>query len=332
LSEPTLLLSQGQIADLLDMDTVLEIVERVYRCHGKSQVVFPPKLTLDLGESGGWPSYGGFMNAMPAYLGDVDIAGIKWVGGFRDNPTNGLPYITGLIILSNPRTGAFTAVMDGAHITALRTGASSAIFAKYLADPDSRVLGIIGAGTQGRMQLRALSKIFKFSRVYIADINESRLNEYCREMKNEGFHNIHPVSSSEEAVCKADIVCTVTAASEPLVKREWIKQGALVIGAGSHQELSPEVILQADKIVVDNWEQAAHRGALAALVEKGQLAHKDLHADMGEIVTGKKPARQAADELIIAVPVGLGSIDIACAYEVHQRAANAKIGSYFQFV
>jgi ornithine cyclodeaminase/alanine dehydrogenase len=332
MSELTLLLSYQEVARLLDLDTVLEIVERVYRCHGRSQVVFPPKLTLDLGEGGGWPGYGGFMNAMPAYLGDIDVAGIKWVGGFRSNPSNGLPYISGLIVLTNPHNGLFTAVIEGGLITALRTGAASAVFAKHLAVPTSRVLGIVGAGAQGRMQLRALSRVFDFSEVRVFDIDEARLHEFCLEMENEGFRNLAPMSDVQSVASDADILCTVTASHEPLVQSGWIKSGALVIAAGSYQELTEESILRASKIVVDNWEQATHRGALATIIKEGRLTREGLHADMGEITTGKKPARTSKDEIILAVPVGLGSIDIACAHEVYQRAVKAGAGSQFRFV
>jgi ornithine cyclodeaminase/alanine dehydrogenase len=328
----SLLITQEEIKSLLDLPSVLNIVERTYRSHGEGKVILPPKLTLDLGEGAPWPPYQAFMNAMPAYLGDVDVAGIKWVGGFKGNPAKGLPYITGMILLINPKNGMFIAVLEGAHITALRTGAASAVFAKFLARQDSSVLTIIGAGMQGRMHLRALSQVFNLTEVRVTDIDEARLQEYCRSMAAEVRVNIRAARSLEEAVRGADIVCTVTAASEPLVRKEWLKSGVLVIGAGSYQELEADVILRADKIVVDNWAQASHRGALAGLVGAGELRHENVYGDIFEIVAGRKAGRETDDESIVGVPVGLGSLDIACAYEAYERALKQGAGTRFRFV
>jgi len=332
MEDSTLLINQSQIESLLDLPSVLKITEQIYRSHGEGKVVLPPKLTLDLGESAPWPPYKAFLNAMPAYLGDADVAGIKWVGGFQGNPAKGLPYITGMILLVNPKNGMFIAVLDGAYITSLRTGAQSAVFAKFLARKDSTVLTIIGAGTQGRMHLRALSQVFNFTEVRVTDINKAHLEDFCRTMAAEVRVNIRAAGSPEEAVRGADIVCTVTAACEPLVRKEWLKRGSLVIGAGSYQELDGDVILGANKIIVDNWAQASHRGALAGLVGAGKLSPENIYSDIFEIVVGRKAGRENEDENIIAVPVGLGSLDIACAYEAYQRALKQGIGTPFRFV
>ena len=127
MNSSTLLITQEQVKSLLDMPTVLKIVEQVYRSHGEGKVIMPTKITLDLGEGRPWPPYKGFMNAMPAYLGNVDIAGIKWAGGFQDNYRIGLPYISAMILLINPKNGAFIAAMDGAYITAIPFGTGFAM-------------------------------------------------------------------------------------------------------------------------------------------------------------------------------------------------------------
>jgi ornithine cyclodeaminase/alanine dehydrogenase len=332
IDDSTLLLSQKQVKALLDMPSVIDIVEKVFRWHDEAKVIFPPKLTLDLGESQPWPPYHGFVNAMPAYIGELDVAGIKWVGGFQGNPANGLPYISALILLMNPRNGLFTAVIEGAYITALRTGAASAIFAKYLARNDSTMLAVLGAGVQGRMQLRAMSIIFNFEEVRVTDIDRRRAEEYAREMTEELGLNVRVANSCEAAIAGADIVCTVTSSTEPLVKKAWLKEGSLVIGCGSHQELESEVILTANKIVVDNWAQASHRGALAAVVGERRLSESQIYGEIGSIVTGRKSGRASASEHIVAVPVGLGSADVACAHEALRRALARGVGDRFQFV
>jgi len=332
MSPSTLLINQEQVKSLLDMPTGLKIVERVYRSHGEGKVIMPTKITLDLGEGRPWPPYKGFMNAMPAYLGDVDVAGIKWAGGFQDNYKIGVPYLSGMILLINPQNGAFIAVMDGIYITAVRTGAASAVCAKVLARRDASVLGIIGAGVQGRMHLRAFQQVFQLKEVRIFDINEKAVEAYREEMTAELGLNILPKKSYQDVVDGADIVCTVTIGDEPMVRQKWLKKGSLVISAGSYQELEPEVVLSADKIVVDHWGQASHRGELAKLVETGKLGEKDIHAEIGEILVGKKKGRERDDETILAVPIGLGSLDIGCAFEVYRKAKEKGVGTPFSFV
>jgi len=332
MSQSTLLINQEQIKSLLDMPTVLKIVERVYRSHGEGKVVMPPKVTLNLGEHDAWPFYRAALNAMPAYLGHVDIAGMKWAGGFRNNEKIGLPFISAMILLINPKTGAFIAVMDGAYITAVRTGAASAICAKTLARKDASVLGIIGAGVQGRMHLRAFHQIFKLKEVRVIDIKEDVLEKYTQEMKAELGLNILPKKTCREVVEGADLVCTVTIADETLVRKEWLKKGILIVSAGSYQELEPEVVLSADKIVVDNWAQTSHRGELAKLVEAGKIGEKNIHAEIGDILAGKKKGRERDDENILAVPIGIGSLDIACAFEVYRKALEKKMGTPFSFI
>jgi alanine dehydrogenase len=332
MSQTTLLINQEQIKSLLDMPTVLKIVEQVYRSHGEGKVVMPTKITLDLGEGRPWPPYKGFMNAMPAYLGDVDIAGIKWAGGFQDNYKIGLPYISAMILLINPKNGTFLAAMDGAHITAVRTGAASAICAKALARKDASILGIIGAGVQGRMHLRAFQQVFKLKEVRVFDTKEGAAKKYREEMTAELGLNILPKRSYQEVTEGADIVCTVTIGDEPMVKKKWLKKGSLVISAGSYQELDPDVVLSADKIVVDHWGQASHRGELAKLVEAGKIGDKNIHAEIGDILAGKKRGRERDDENILAVPIGLGSVDIGCAVEVYRKAKEKGMGTLFSFV
>jgi ornithine cyclodeaminase/alanine dehydrogenase len=332
MSHTTLLINQEQVKSLLDMPTALKIVEQVYRAHGEGKVVMPTKITLDLGEGRPWPPYKGFMNAMPAYLGDVDIAGIKWAGGFQDNYKMGLPYISAMILLINPKNGTFLAAMDGAHITAVRTGAASAICAKALTRKDASILGIIGAGVQGRMHLRAFQQVFKLKEVRVFDTKEGAAEKYREEMTAELRLNILPKRSYQEVVEGADIICTVTVGDEPMVKKKWLKKGNLIISAGSYQELDPDVVLSADKIVVDHWGQASHRGELAKLVEAGKIGEKNIHAEIGDILAGKKKGRERDDENILVVPIGLGSVDIGCAVEVYRKAIEKGTGTPFSFV
>lgn len=308
------MISKEQVERVLTMKKSIELVEKVYAAHGNDQVLMPAKITLDTGEGNDWPPYGGSYNAMPAYIGgDVDISGIKWVWGFNDNRAKGIPYIGGVIILNEARTGEVLAIMDGSYITDIRTGASAGVAARYLARKDSRVLAIIGAGVQGKMNARAICEEMPIEEIRIADIRPEATAAYAEEMGPELGVKILPCASNEEACRGADIIITVTIADEPLVNWNWLKAGCTVLSLGSFQELDERIPLGADKLVVDNWAQNAHRGELVKLVHAGKLTGEQVHAEMPEIVTGKKNGRENEEEIICACIIGMGSTDIGTA-------------------
>lgn len=314
------LISKSDIQQVLNMDKSIEIVEKVYELHGKHQILMPSKITLDTGESNDWPPYGGSYNAMPAYIGgDIDISGIKWVWGFNDNRAKGIPYIGGVIILNEARTGEVLAMMDGSYITDIRTGASAGVAAKYLACKDSKILTIIGAGVQGKMNARALTKVLKLEEIRIVDIRAGAAEAYAEEMEKELGVKVTPFKTNKEACIGADIIITVTIADEPLVKKEWLKKGCTVMSLGSFQELDEEIPLSCDKLIVDNWAQNAHRGELLKLVQQGKITAESIDAEMPEIVVGEKPGRENPDEIICACIIGMGSTDIGTAGALYQQ-------------
>ncbi len=325
MNHETLLLSREDIQGCLDMPTCLKIVEQVFKAHGEAKVVMPPKLSLNLEGTDGWA------NAMPAYIGPFDAAGLKWVGGWGKNIEKGLPFIIGTIVLIEPQTGLLLSVMEGGFITDLRTGAATGIAAKYLAKRDSDIVAIIGAGAQGRMQLHALSNVFSLREVRIADIMPEALTRFAREMEQELGVAIKKARNNEEAVEGADIVITATTGQGVLVRRAWVSRGAFVASIGSYPELAPQLILNAEKLVVDSWVQNKHRGELSQLVREGLIGEKNIHGEMGEIVAGKIPGRENDDEIIVACLIGLGSHDVGCARFAYEEAKKKGLGSKFDF-
>ncbi len=314
------MISKAQIQEKLTMKKSIELVEKVYAAHGHDEVLMPAKITLDTGEGNDWPPYGGSYNAMPAYIGgDVDISGIKWVWGFNDNRLKGIPYIGGVIILNEARTGEVLAIMDGSYITDIRTGASAGVAAKYLAKKDAKVLAIIGAGVQGKMNARAICEEMPIEEIRVMDIRPEATAAYAAEMGPELGVKITPCTSNEEACQGADIIITVTIADEPLVMMDWLKPGCTVLSLGSFQELDERIPLECGKLVVDNWEQNAHRGELVKLVHAGKLSEEQVHAEMPEIVVGKKCGRENDEEIICACIIGMGSTDIGTAGVLYQE-------------
>lgn len=327
----TLLLSHKDLIELLNMKDAISTVESVFRAHGENKVVMPPKITLDLGELGSWPGYNAFINAMPAYIGTLDVAGMKWAGGFWENWKKSLPSVMGIIILINPKTGVPLAVMDGAYITALRTGAATAVGAKYLAVKDSSIIGLIGAGTQARFQLKALHELFNIREVRVFSRPVESAMRYVDEMHDELGLNLKKMDTVKEAVKGADIIVTATTSKKPFLTPEWLKLGSLTVAIGSYQEVRDEVPKRADKIVVDNLEQVKHRGSIRSMFERGYLTEKDIYGELGEIVAGKKRGRETDNEIILFVPIGMGSEDVGMAYLAFERAEKKGLGQRFTF-
>jgi ornithine cyclodeaminase/alanine dehydrogenase len=270
------------------------------------------------------------MNAMPAYVGWQDTAGIKWAGGFLGRKKIGLPYITSLILLIDPKVGNFKAVMDGAHITNLRTGAQTAVALKYLYPKKHLRLGLYGAGMQGHTQTMAISELFDIDEVRVYDINPEASKKYAEDMKDTVKGDIVIARTPEEA-SQADVVVCVTQSKDKFVKNAWLKPGTILFPMGSYQECEDEFILEADRIIVDHVGQCLHRGALKELSEAGKITEKNIYATIGELVAGKKKGRESESERVLCIPIGTGAMDIAVAATVLERAEKEGIGGSYEF-
>lgn len=310
------------------------VLTRLSRVWGMGQSSIRQKSTLILERRQRTPPYSGFMNAMPAYVGWNDSAGIKWAGGFfGERKKLGLPYITSLIMLIDPKVGNFRAIMDGAFITNYRTGAQTAVALKYLYGRGKKLrLGLYGAGVQGHTQTMAISKLFEISKVQVFDTNKSAAEKYAKDMESYVKGPIRVASLPGEAAADVDVVVCVTQAKNEFFHNEWFKPGMLMFPMGSYQECDDKCIETADRLIVDHVGQALHRGALAKLGTSGKISEKNIYATIGEIAAGKKPGHFSGNERVICVPIGTGAMDISVATLAWQRAAEKKIGGSFQFV
>lgn len=326
----TLLLSRQDIERLVSMKDVVDIVENTFRGMGDGTVVNPTKAALDLGEAAPWPPYRGFMNAMPAYVGWLDSAGLKWVGGFRDNVDRGLPFISSMTLLIDPRTGRFLSVMDGVLITNLRTGAQAAVALRMLHGGHRIRLGLYGAGAQARTAIRAIAEVFDVEQVKVYDIRPDAAEQFLQEMRPVVPGQIHTVECPQKASDSDAVVC-VTTSRDKFLKDDWITPGMTVLALGSYQECDDELILRSDKIVVDHVEQCLHRGALRDVHATGRITKERISATIGEVVAGKKPGRTSPTERILCVPLGTGAMDIAVATIAYRRALERGLGHPFSF-
>lgn len=328
----TVLLSRSEVKSLMTMKEVVEIAEKTFKGFGEGTTINPTKVGLDLGETAGYPPYEGFMNAMPAYVGWLDTAGIKWAGGFLgERKKLGLPYITSLILLIDPRVGNFKAVMDGEWITSMRTGAQTAVSLKYLHKGSSIRLGLYGAGGQGHTQTEAVAAVFDIEEVRVFDINRESTLKYAEDMKGIVKGKVTVVDDPRDAAWGDAIVC-VTQSKEKFLRNEWIARGTNVFPMGSYQEVDDDFILSADRVIVDHVGQCLHRGALKGLVEAGKFQESDIDATIGEVVAGKKPGRLSDGDRVLCIPIGTGAMDIAVATVILKRAKEKGLGGHFDFV
>jgi ornithine cyclodeaminase/alanine dehydrogenase len=327
----TVLLSKSDIEKVMTMKEVVEIVDKTYIGFGEGKVINPTKVGLDLGETAVWPPYKGFMNAMPAYVGWLDSAGIKWAGGFLDNAKIGLPYITGMILLIDPKTGHFKAVMEGAEITNMRTGAQAAVALKYLHNKKSIKIGLYGAGMQGHYQTMAISQLFDIEELKVYDIRREASEKFAEDMKNIVPGNIIIVDFPEEAADGDAVIC-VTQSKDKFVKNSWVKPGTILFAMGSYQECDDDFILSADEIIVDHIGQCLHRGALKELNKRGKITKDSIYATIGEVAAGKKRGRTSDKDRILCIPIGTGAMDVAVATIVYKRAVKEGLGGKFEFV
>lgn len=330
----TLLISQDQIKALISTKEIVDSVEKTFQGLGEGTVINPTKVNLNLGETGGYPHFEGYMNAMPAYVEWAGAAGLKWAGGFLgERQKKGLPYITSLIMMIDPRTGEFTSVMDGAYITNMRTGAQTAVALQYImpADKKSLRLGLYGAGMQGRTQIMAIAQRFEIEEVTVYDVVPQAAEDYARTMKEYVSGQIKVAATPREAAV-GDAIITVTQAQDKFLEEAWVAPGTVIFPMGSHQECSNELILSCDKIIVDHIGQALHRGALADLNAQGKVLEDNIFATIGELAAGKKEARLGAGQRFVCVPIGTGCMDVGIASIVQKKALAQGLGGSFEFV
>ena len=321
-----LIITQRDVEENISLKEVIDIVEKTYRWYGEGEIIMPTKITLNM-DSLGLPNW---LNSMPAYIRPLDVVGIKWVGGFKENKGKGLPYIMGQILLNNPRTGELRALVDGNLITNMRTGAQSAVFAKYLASKTD-ILTIIGGGTQGIFTALCMLELFDLKEIRVSDISKDACEHFTKIVSQKTSIPVKAYDSNEEAVKDADIIVTATTANTPLVYKKWVKPGVFISSIGSYQELEEELILKADKRYVDHMGQNLHRGEFYNCFQKGILKESDITGEIGDVICGKALRRERPDEIIVASPIGMGCLDIAIGAILYNRISEGENEGIMKF-
>jgi ornithine cyclodeaminase/alanine dehydrogenase len=261
---------------------------------------------------------------MPAFIPSMRSAGIKWVSGYPENFKRGLPYITGLMIMNDVETGIPYAVLDCSWITAMRTGAASALSAKYLARPNSEIVGILACGVQGRTNLEALACLFPVNRVYAYDILPDVQKKFVAEMSKRLGLDIVGVKDPKQAVVESDLVVTsgpILKHPTPAIQKDWLRPGAYGSAVDFDSYWTGEALAQMDRISTDDHAQFQYYKSVGYFQQT-----PNPYADLGELVAGLKPGRENEKERTLAINLGLAMDDMAVAPTIYQKAKEMGLG------
>ncbi len=301
----------------LPMADIIAALEATCREKGLGQTEMPPKPGIHTRPDA-------FIHAMPAYIPSLGAAGVKWVSGYPANQSKGLPYISGLLILNDPDTGIPLAVMDCTWITAMRTGAATAVAAKYLARPESRTAGIIACGVQGRSNLEALACLFPLETVRCYDLHREVAERFADELSAKLGLSIEVVGTAEAAVRGLDLVVTsgpIVKHPQPVIEADWLAPGAFASPVDFDAYWQGGALRQIDKLATDDHDQMRYYRTAGYF-----QATPEPYADLGQIAAGLKPGRENAAERTMSINLGIALDDMATAIRIYQAARERGLG------
>lgn len=275
--------------------------------------------------------HNGEMHVKSAVIEGYGSFAVKIASGFFDNPKLGLPSGSGMMQLFSARTGFLEAILlDNGYLTHTRTGAAGAIVADYFARKDLETVGVIGAGRQGRVQIRALKLVRDFKRVLVYDRDQERLDQYVAEMAQEMGIEFVAAGSAEPVVRESYFVVTTTPSTEPIIRAEWVHPGLHITAMGADnghkQELYAEVLGRADRRICDKREQVLRLGEHKFALEARVITKDDPIDELGEITAGRKPGRTSDEEITVCDLTGVGTQDTAIALLAYQKAQAKGLG------
>lgn len=333
-SQPGLLyLSRNNLAEVGGESPALyaEVIERALALHAEGKFVQPLKPYLRVADENGEPGHiADRIIAMPSYVGGAfGISGLKWIGSKHDNPERrGMERASGLIVLNDPKTNYPIAVLEASLISSMRTAAVTVVGAKLLAKEGFNHAAFIGCGLIAQRQAQSLIECFpSLSHLYFFDVNAESAERMASWIRERYPHVTVRVEQTAEATVRSgEVVVPCTVTDRPYIPYEWLQRGAFVSNV-SIMDLYQDVFLNADKVVVDDWEQAnREKKVLNQLVLEGRFSRDDVHAELGEIVAGRKAGRESPTETIILNPMGMAIEDIACACRLYELAREKGIG------
>ena len=327
-----LFLSRYDVEELaLSAADVLDAVEAVIRAQAEGQVTLDPRV-----QHVPDPDYPGHFNVLRATVWPLNVTGVKVVGDYVENYRAGLPSELALVTLYDPRTGAPLAIVDATEITERRTGALTALGARHLGRPGSKVLGHLGARGTAFSNVTMLDHVFDFAEIRVTSMRPESRERFARTLEEELDKPVRAVDTIEEAVIGADIVVEATRlpAPEPLLETVWLEACTLLVPYGTMSILELDLLARFDKVVVDDWAQCKRDdgfGALRPHVRAGLLTEQTLYGELADVVVGRKPGRERDDERILFWHRGLATTDVALAQLVVERASERGLGTSLRY-
>jgi len=323
-----LVLSEKEVRSLIDVEELIQALERAHIQFSTGKAVMPVRLVVPL------PEIKGRITSMPAYLGEDKALGMKVVTYFPENPKQGLPIILATVFLYSTESGKLLAVMDGTYVTAIRTACISAVATRALANPETPVLGVLGAGVQARAQIRTLCKVRKIREIKVYDVLEKSVQSLKEELEPEVGIKIEAVETAEQAIRNVDLLVTVTTAKEPIVRVDWLKPGVHINAIGSHRPDLREIdgaTMKRAKVFVDSREAIlAECGDVLLAIKEGAITEGHIAAEIGEVLAGKKAGRTNAGAITLYKAVGIAIQDVATAKLIYQTAVEKKVGVHVE--
>ena len=322
----TLLLDPGDVMESVRLPTVIDAVESAFAAYARGDVQMPAKSYIDL------PQYSGDFRSMPAYIeaDDWEAAGVKWVNSHPDNPdTHDLPTVMGTMIYSDPETARPLALLDGTGLTRLRTGAAAAVATRHLARPDATSLGLVGAGIQAHTQLEAIDEVRDIETVVISDVRDEAITAFIDDYGDS--YDVREGPIAEAAAC--DVVSTTTPVRAPIV--DAVGEATHVNAMGADAEGKHEIatdVLQGATIVIDDYAQCTHSGEINVPWQEGDLDEGDIHAELGDVVSGSAAGRAGIEGVTVFDSTGLAIQDVAASHVIYETAREQDIGTDFGLV
>jgi alanine dehydrogenase len=321
-----LYLSNDDVKKVLDLGRAIEITEQALRDHSEGRVIWSTPEDLAIKPEQGWQSWVTGCALATEPVAGFRIRSIKAAGGSRDplRPPRGPRRI---LILSDGEGGEIRAIMDEDWCHAVRTGAAAAVAMRVLARKESGVMAMLGAGDTARAAVPVMAQAFALKEIRVTSRTPESRQKYAREVGQNYGLNVRPVESTEEALKGADLVVSATTTSTPFVKNNWLGEGITVYSIGKNQEMENAVYKNVDKFVVDSWLHCKNKSDMQRMLKENFLSEKDLYAELPELLSGKKPARQSERERIFIRAIGLVNQDIALANWIYRRALEVGIGT-----